>query len=369
VAQPPEPAERNGCRDPPHGVDTLTHALSGALLARATAPAQRAPGQLSPHARTAAGFAAGAFPDCDFALRLYDTLTYLNWHQGVTHSVVLLPVWAYMLAHLFSRVTRRRHPWQAYFLPALLGIAAHIAGDVLTAYGTALFAPLTGERYALPLAFVIDPYFTAILAVGLAAVLLRPLQRKPAVIALAVLAGYVGLQAALYHRALEAGRAYARAQQLPGATIHTLPQPLTPFNWKIIVERDDDYHEAFVNLWRTRKPGQTGPADGLLRRIAAGYQPVAAADWTRHSRYGETPSQIALAREAWSQDAFGDFRRFARFPALDRIETESARVCVWFLDLRFTLPALTPSFRYGVCRTAAADSWRLERMRGAFWID
>jgi inner membrane protein len=350
-------------------VDTLTHALSGALLARAAAPARHNPEQLNPKARAAAGFAAAAFPDIDFALRLADTLAYLNWHQGVTHSIVLLPLWAYALAHLFSRLTRRRHPWQAFFVPAALGITAHIAGDVLTTYGTALFAPLSAQRYALPLAFMIDPYFTAILAVGLAAMLLRPPRRGSAVITLAVLAGYVGLQAALHQRALEAGRAYARAAQLSGAAVHALPQPLTPFNWKIIVSHGDRHDEAFVNLWRTQKPRQPAPGDGLLRRIAAGYQPVATAEWTRHTRYGTAPSQIALAREAWNQEAFADFRRFARFPALERIETDGGRVCAWFLDLRFTLPALTPSFRYGMCRAADAERWRRERMRGSFWID
>ncbi|MGH8728304.1 MAG: metal-dependent hydrolase, partial [Burkholderiales bacterium] len=53
-------------------MDTLTHALSGALLARATASATQA--HLAPGPRMAAGFFAAAFPDCDFALRLIDTL-------------------------------------------------------------------------------------------------------------------------------------------------------------------------------------------------------------------------------------------------------------------------------------------------------
>src|SRR3970282_2929773 len=125
-------------------MDTITHALSGALLAIATAPGkspsaaermdaaqklllrfphsrhpwrsrERPPGRspsaakrmdpgaahpdaLSQRARLMAGAAAAAFPDIDFALRAIDTLTYLNLHQGVTHSLILLPVWALGLA-------------------------------------------------------------------------------------------------------------------------------------------------------------------------------------------------------------------------------------------------------------------------------
>ncbi len=350
-------------------MDTLTHALSGALLARATVPSKPSPDRLTPNARMAAGFAAAAFPDCDFALRLFDTLTYLNWHQGPTHSVVLLPVWAFALAHLFSWLTRRRYPWRAFFSVASLGIAIHIAGDLFTAYGTMLFAPLSEQRFSVPYSFVVDPYYTAIVAAGLAAAVALPRTRTPAVIGLVLLAGYVGLQGMLHHRAIKVGQAYAAAQGIAAVAVHALPQPLTPFNWKIIVEHGDAYHEALVNLWRTRVPRPPGPESGTLIRIAAGYQPVAAAVWTRHDRFGETPSQQSLARETWNQEAFAGYRRFAKFPALDRIEPAGGRVCVWFVDLRFTLPSLPPSFQYGVCRAGATDSWRAERMRGSFWID
>lgn len=81
----------------------------------------------------AAGLAAAAFPDVDFSLRLLDTLTYLNWHQGPTHSVVLLPLWALGLARLFSWASRGRCSWRHFFAPAALGLAVHIGGDLLTA--------------------------------------------------------------------------------------------------------------------------------------------------------------------------------------------------------------------------------------------
>jgi inner membrane protein len=350
-------------------MDTFTHALSGALLARAAAPSRPHPDQLSPRARMAAGFAAAAAPDIDFALRLVDTLAYLNWHQGVTHSLVLMPAWAWLLAHLFSAATRRRHSWRAFFAPALLGVAIHISGDLITAYGTMLFAPFSTQRYALPIAFVIDPHLTVITAAGAAAAVLLAQRRYPAVVALIVLAGYVGFQAALQQRAVNVGLAYAAERGINGAEVHALPQPLTPFNRKILVGDREGYHEALVNLWLTRGPGEPGPEAGMLRRIAAGYQPVDAAHWMRHWRFGATPPERALAREAWQQEEFAGFRRFARFPVLDHIERDGGRVCVWFVDLRFTLPALPPSFRYGVCRAGPAEGWRLERLRGAFRID
>ena len=47
-------------------MDTLTHALSGALLARATAPAVPRPDQLNLRLRMTTGFLSAAFPDSDF---------------------------------------------------------------------------------------------------------------------------------------------------------------------------------------------------------------------------------------------------------------------------------------------------------------
>lgn len=349
-------------------MDTLTHALSGALLARATAPARPKSPELGPGARTLTGFLAAAFPDADFALRAIDTLTYLNGHQGVTHSLILLPVWAWLLAQLFSWFTRRRYRWQVFYGTAVLGIAIHITGDAFTAYGPMLFAPLTATRFSLPFSFVIDHNYTAIVAGGLALAQLRPRRRLIAPAALVLLGGYIALQGVLHHRAVMAGEAYAAERGLADAQVHALPQPLTPFNWMIIVVEGEGYDVAWVNLWRTLPPAPPGPEAGLLRRIAAAYAPVSAANWQRHWRFGATSSERALAREVWREEAFAGFRDFAIFPALDRVERSGDRACARFFDLRFMLPAMPPSFRFEICRDGSGH-WQLHRVRGAFWID
>ena len=73
-------------------MDTLTHALSGALLARATAPRDQPP--LSIPRRVAAGFFACAAPDLDFVIGFIGPVEYLFHHRGVTHSLLLLPLWS-----------------------------------------------------------------------------------------------------------------------------------------------------------------------------------------------------------------------------------------------------------------------------------
>ena len=350
-------------------MDTLTHALSGALLARATAPGAARPGALTPKARMAAGFAAAGFPDCDFALRLVDTLTYLNWHQGITHSLLLMPAWSWALAHLFSRLSARRHPWQAFYVVALLGIAIHIAGDLITAYGTMLFAPLSVQRYSIPLAFVIDPYLTVTLAGGLLMATMRPHGRRAAIVSLVLVLAYVALLGNFYFRALDIGRGYAASHGMDGAAIHALPQPLAPFNWKIIVSMNEGYYETHVNLWRRQPHPARADDAGALGKIFFAYQPSSMLDWQRRPRFSDDPSYSSITREAWNHPGFEPFRRFAVFPAMASVDVGSERLCVWFYDLRFSVPTLEPSFRYGMCRSGSAGDLQLRRMPGSFWID
>ncbi|ODT79063.1 MAG: hypothetical protein ABS69_07340 [Nitrosomonadales bacterium SCN 54-20] len=359
-------------------MDTLTHALSGALLARATArttPHAPYTGKLTLQDRITAGFLAAAFPDADFVLRAIDTLTYITFHRGITHSIILLPFWAWLVAWILSnlsRLSRRPYPWQAFYGIAALGIGIHIAGDVITSYGTMLLAPFSRHAFSIPFTFIIDPYFTGIIVIGLVAAIFQPKGRYPAVAALLILGCYVGFQGILHSRAVEIGEAYVKNHRLKEAQVHAFPQPLSPFNWKIIVSHDDDYEVASVNLWRTQELEASAAGSGLLgwwEAIAAGYQPVSTAKWIRHSRFGETERQSALAREAWRQEIFAGFRHFAAFPVLDRIEYYPDAVCVSFLDLRFIVPSLQPSLVFGLCREAPHGSWHLAHDPGLFGRD
>ena len=146
-------------------MDTLTHALSGALLARAThRPAvQRIP----LGTRTWIGFLACAFPDSDFMLHWVDALFYFNWHRGVTHSLVLLPLWAAAGAWLLHRASRRHWPMMELFWLLALAIGLHILGDLITAYGTRIWMPLSTTRVHWDFTFNIDLILTGILLAGL----------------------------------------------------------------------------------------------------------------------------------------------------------------------------------------------------------
>ncbi len=343
-------------------MDTLTHALSGALLARATGPTESNPGDLPRRVRLWLGFWAAAFPDSDIIVLLIDPLTYLTTHRGITHSVVMLPFWATILGFVVWRLLRRRYALRSVALVIALGIAIHIAGDVITAFGTMVFAPLIDWRLQFPTTFIIDPYFTAILAGGLVASAIWRSTRRPAVIGLAVLASYVGFQGLMHQQALNAGQREAATLGVAGVAVSALPQPFSPFNWMIVLEDKDSYRLAYVNLIAREAP-LSPPADAhWLRRVVASYRPTDQLQWQRIARFGDAPMEAQLAQQVWRSESFARFRHFALYPALYRIDRADDRLCVWFNDLRFALAGRTMPFRYGLCGSDGVPHWNVYRL-------
>ena len=336
-------------------MDTITHALSGALIARATAATD---GTIPLSRRIALGTVAAAFPDSDILLSLGSPIDYLLYHRGLTHSLLVLPAWAVLLAWLAARLWRDPGGWRPYFGVTALGIGIHIAGDVITSFGTMVFAPLSDLRVAMGTTFIIDLYFTGIIALGLAASRLWRSSRAPAAVALSVLVCYVGFQAMLHRQAIEAGREYARAHNLFAARVAALERPLSPFNWRLIVARGDEQYYADVNLRAKNPPKPAGRDAGMIAQIASAFAPVDMARWVSAPRFGDTAEDRLIAQQAWQQPSFSFFRWFASFPALYKIDRGNPSICVWFHDLRFAMQGRQNApFRYGMCRDGD-QPWR-----------
>ena len=341
-------------------MDTLTHALSGALLARATAR-KDAP-RPSIVRRVAAGFLACAAPDLDFVSGFFGPVAYLENHRGVTHSLVMLPLWALVFAWLLAKILREPRGWRALYAVTAMSIGLHIAGDVITGYGTMVLAPFSDWRAALGTTFIIDLWFSGIIVAGLVFSAFLRRTRIPSVAALAFLACYVGFQYIQKEKALEFGELFAKEHGLQDAQITVHPRPPTPFNWTVFVSDGDTYRFANVNLARQEaKPYR--PGDGFIARIDSPYLPLAQAAWTTRTRFGA--AEAPLVREAWNSDALRVYRWFAELPAFDGLGTASE--CVWFVDLRFLIPGREGmSFRYGACRDRPGAPWRLAVPGGLF---
>lgn len=332
-------------------MDNLTHALSGVLIARATAPASVEGKTIPLGRRLFLGAIAATVPDLDFVLSWISPLTYLVNHRGVTHSLLLLPAWSLFYAWLCALVWRRGPGWRAYFGVFAWGIGIHIVGDWITSFGTLVLAPLSDRRYGLSATFIIDLWLTAMLLAGTLACLAWRGSRLPAIVALLVAAGYVAFQDVQRREAIALGQAHARRQGLAAATVTALPRPASPYNWTVVVEDGDRVDYAHLRLVET-PPLLAQLGVGFIDRLAAAYVPESRATWKRVARFGE-PDAASLAREALHSPALGFFRWFAAYPTLLRVDRAGDSTCAWFHDLRFETPGRdVMPFRYGACRAA-----------------
>lgn len=361
-------------------MDTLTHALSGALVARLIAARGPTPlaaplgagpagrfsaawdGQAAapaPWQAVVVGTLAGAFPDIDVLARSFGDVAYLLNHRGITHSLLLLPLWALGLAWLMAqafRVTRGQPGgWKSLYVFAAAGLAIHIAGDWITQFGTMLLAPVSNQRFGLGSMFIIDLTFSGMLIAGLLLAAALPHRRWPAALGLAAATGWVGLATVGQHEAIAVGQQHARALGIAAPEIVVMPRPASPFNWTVSVYDGQRYHVAHVNTRRSQ-PLQADADSGFIHRLSAPYQPVAQANWQTVARFGGS-STPAWVHDAWNAEPFAFYRWFAQTPALLGVQEGGGERCAWFRDLRFEFPGREEGpFRYGVCLPPEDDA-------------
>lgn len=347
-------------------METVTHILSGALVARAIAPGAissntQRKASVAVGAATLCGAAAAAFPDIDIVANVFGQLTYLLNHRGITHSLIVLPLWALLLAALFALLARQRQNWLAFYPYAFAGLLVHVLGDLITTYGTMILSPISKARFEWGTTFIFDFWLSGIIIFGLLLSWRWRHSRFPALAALAAVVAYIGFQAVLKERAIEAGQAYARANGHHDATVNAMPQPFSPFRWMLVVKNADAYWYAHVNLWHQEEAlPAAAPNGGWLSRLNAVYSSVEQARWQRVDQFGSTPQEMRLARHAFEQPGFAFYRWFATYPVLYRIDRDQDGHCVWFQDLRFKFPGIERStFRFGMC--SSGNEWQAVR--------
>jgi len=155
-------------------MDTITHGIAGALIGKAMF---RGEDMFASHPvnrgriLTWSLMIGAIFPDSDVLRDLFssDKLLIVTWHRSITHSLLLLPVWALLLAGI-TRVFANSRKWEAPSFAALAGIYAvgifsHILLDLVTSFGTMIWSPLQWSRPAWDLIFIVDFTLTAILLV------------------------------------------------------------------------------------------------------------------------------------------------------------------------------------------------------------
>ena len=155
-------------------MDTITHGIAGALIGKALF---RGEDMFASHPMnrgriiTWSLMLGAIFPDSDVLRDFFssDRLLIVTWHRSLTHSLVLFPLWALLLAGI-TRAFANWRKWEGPSFAALTaifgaGLLSHILLDLVTTFGTMIWSPLQWSRPAWDLIFIVDFTLTAILLV------------------------------------------------------------------------------------------------------------------------------------------------------------------------------------------------------------
>jgi inner membrane protein len=140
-------------------------------------------------------------------------------------------------------------------LIAYLFIALHIFLDLITSYGTQIFSPVTNARYAITCVFIIDPIYTLVMIAILYFSFKSLKTRKTIAIA--------GLIWIFLYPATNLGIRYTlgyhtekrlRNEGIEFTRLDVSTDILSPFFWKVIVEQEDTYQIAGIQLLKPNAP-------------------------------------------------------------------------------------------------------------------
>jgi membrane-bound metal-dependent hydrolase YbcI (DUF457 family) len=353
-------------------MDTITHGIVGTLLGK---------GYFSErYGRTATVAAAlgAVFPDIDVIAEFTsrDPLSLIRYHRGITHSFIAMPFFAAGLAWLTRWIARRRGleapPQGALTLIFMVAIASHIVLDGMTSFGTRIWTPLSQQRVAWDLLFIIDFVFSslvllpqvaawvfrdrekwwgrairmwAVFSLGALAVweLARsvgfPFRLQAAALASAVFlilfflpargergfrmtrsawcragvyatVGYLFICAASHHSALERVRNFAAENHIAVEHLAAIPLPPSLVSWGGLIRASDGVYQTRIDLRDPQAPSFRFIADSPPDEFRA------------------RAMQLPDVQLYWN---------FARFPVI-RTETDGIHHVVEFGEYRFVNP-------------------------------
>ncbi|MBI1309517.1 MAG: hypothetical protein GC129_06720 [Proteobacteria bacterium] len=282
---------------------------------------------------------------------------YAQAYHGLTWSAVLLPFFAFTLAGAVGAICGRG--WAAVFPAIVAGLVSTWFLGLLTEEGIFPLALLVHWRVGLALLNNFDLILLGLCAVGIILALVFPIfDRDLARLTLICVVGYVLLTVFWAWRAHAFGERYAEAMNLHDVVVHELPQPLSPLNWRVIVEEPSGrLHDTLINLSRTHEL-KVGEGASRAARIDALYKPMDRAVWRIYRRYGgpEVPAErqrrVRAAWEAWQDSIYDWYGRYAVFDRFYSVPAATGGLqlgCVGFTDLRTEGARHPERGRYLVC--------------------
>lgn len=221
-------------------MDTLTHAVSGALLYKGWAGLSSRPMPKSAWAIPLVMLVANA-PDADIFFAS-TPMHFLLLHRGISHALAAMPLMAFvgalLLLPLWQRNTTQRLSFFTCFWLVFSLTVLHVYLDCITTYGTMIFLPFSDYRVRLNGMFIVDLWLLVPMIVACCVVRGNAAARwstgRRAVLLCACLWMLLYPAATvLWRMQLEGQELIALADEAPFSPT-VLPDALSPLHWRIL---------------------------------------------------------------------------------------------------------------------------------------
>ena len=305
-------------------MEPVTHFLTGACLSRAGLNRKTGLATLTL-------VLASEAPDLDIVTLFGGSVSYLQHHRGITHTLLGAPfVAAVTLALIYGiyrflaargRTLRQAPNWPLLYCYALFAVLIHISMDFTNNYGVRPFEPFSWKWYSWDIFFIFDPILLTVLLLavcipGLLGLITEeigarksPRGRGAAIFALVFFLALIYVRDFQHRRAVNVLRSVTHGGQEP-LRASAYPTYLNPFEWYGVVETQDFLRSVVV------RPG-SGLLDDETARII--YKPE------------ETPATVA-AKESRLGRVYLDW---AEYPVVETEHLPDGGYQIRFTDLRF----------------------------------
>lgn len=332
-------------------MDNVTHTLTGLMISRIGLD------RWCPRAAALLMLASNT-PDIDIVTRIEDSITYLDYHRHLTHSLAFMPLVAILPVLVVRLFSSGPFPYLRSLLVSMIGVLVHLGLDATNVYGVRLALPWSAKWYQLDALSIVDPWILGILFLCVAAPAISKLVnfeigskggpgRGWAAFALITISLYIGARAMLHQRAIDTLEARLYLGEAP-TRVAAWPAAFNPFRWT-------GYAEG-KNFQTTHDLNLNDEFDPLAGRVF--YHP-------------ENEAALEAARKTATIRRFLHFAQYPIYRVTPLAEPQGA-LRVDAADLRFGQPpnlrfivtvvldqnlgVLSEEFRYGI--TASGGSAR-----------
>ncbi len=207
-----------------------------------------------------AGAVLATLPDLDVLIDYGDPVAQMINHRGFSHSLFVLTAFSLFLVWLAKRLGLNK-PGEGYgrlWLAIWLVLITHPLLDAFTSYGTQLWWPLRPTPASWSSVFIIDPFYTLPLLLGvLVALLIGPTVKvsRALSVLLVVSCAYLFASQLAKQRAEDRVNEMLAAQGMRPVAMFSVPQPFNIVLWRVVARLEDgDYIEAVTGMLDERQP-------------------------------------------------------------------------------------------------------------------